>query len=203
MAVFRSIAIPLTAAVMNLLSVAAGLGVVTAVFQDGWGASLLGVDKTGPIEPFLPVLLFPILFGLSMDYEVLLISRIHEEWQRRGDTREAVRHGLAATGRTITAAAAIMILVFGSFVLGGLRVIELFGVGLAGAVLLDAVVIRSAVVPAVMLLLGDANWWLPHQIVRWLPHPRIKTGTDDDARAGTRGPHNGISTAPEPARTTP
>jgi putative drug exporter of the RND superfamily len=203
MAVFRSIAIPLTAAVMNLLSVAAGLGVVTAVFQDGWGAALLGVDKAGPIEPFLPVLLFPILFGLSMDYEVLLISRIHEEWQRRGDTREAVAHGLAATGRTITAAAAIMILVFGSFVLGGLRVIELFGVGLAGAVLLDAVVIRSAVVPAVMLLLGDANWRLPRQIARWLPHPRIKNGTDDGARAGARGSHNGISTAPEPARTTP
>ena len=169
MAVFRSIAIPLTAAVMNLLSVAAGLGVVTAVFQNGWGASLLGVDKTGPIEPFLPVLLFPILFGLSMDYEVLLVSRIHEEWQRRGDTREAVTHGLAATGRTITAAAAIMILVFGSFVLGGSRVIELFGVGLAGAVLLDAVVIRSAVVPAVMLLLGDANWKLPVFLDRILP----------------------------------
>lgn len=123
--------------------------------------------------------------------------------RRRGDTREAVAHGLAATGRTITAAAAIMILVFGSFVLGGLRVIELFGVGPAGAVLLDAVVIRSAVVPAVMLLLGDANWRLPRQIARWLPQPRIKSGTDGGPGPLARGAHSGISQVPEPARTTP
>ena len=188
MVVFRSIAIPFTAAVMNLLSVGAGLGVVTVVFQNGWGASLLGVDKTGPIEPFLPVLLFPILFGLSMDYEVLLISRIYEEWQRRHDTRRAVTHGLAATGRTITAAAAIMILVFGSFVLGGLRVIELFGIGLAGAVLLDAVVIRAAVVPALMLILGDANWWLPRPLARWLPRPGIQISAGEGALAPSQSP---------------
>jgi RND superfamily putative drug exporter len=188
---------------MNLLSVAAGLGVVTAVFQNDWGASLLGVDKAGPIEPFLPVLLFPILFGLSMDYEVLLISRIYEEWQRRRDTREAVAHGLAATGRTITAAAAIMVLVFGSFVLGGLRVIELFGVGLAGAVLLDAVVIRSVVVPAVMLILGDANWRLPRQLAHWLPHPRTQSPATERVRAANPSSHKGISAGPEPARTTP
>ena len=127
MAVFRSIAIPLTAAVMNLLSAGAAFGVVTAVFQNGWGASLLGVDKTGPIEAFLPVLMFPILFGLSMDYKVFLVSRIYEEWHRRRDNCEAVTHGLAATGRTITAAAAIMVLVFGAFVLGGERMIKLFG----------------------------------------------------------------------------
>ena len=114
MAVFRSLLIPLTAALMNLLSVGAAFGVVTAVFQNGWGASLLGIDKTGPIEAFLPVLMFPILFGLSMDYEVFLISRIYEEWHGGGDNREAVTHGLAATGRTITAAAAIMVLVFGA-----------------------------------------------------------------------------------------
>ena len=147
MAVFRSIAIPLTAAVMNMLSAGAAFGVVTAIFQNGWGASLLGIDKTGPIEAFLPVLMFPILFGLSMDYEVFLVSRIYEEWHRRRDNPEAVTHGLAATGRTITAAAAIMVLVFGAFVLGGERVIELFGIGLASAVLLDALIVRSVLVP--------------------------------------------------------
>ncbi len=115
---------------MNMLSAGAAFGVVTAVFQNGWGASLLGIDKTGPIEAFLPVLMFPILFGLSMDYEVFLVSRIYEEWHRRRDNTAAVTHGLAATGRTITAAAAIMVLVFGAFILGGKRVIELFGVGL-------------------------------------------------------------------------
>ncbi len=174
MAVFRSLVIPLTAAVMNLLSVGAALGVVTAVFQNGVGASLLGIDKTGPIEAFLPVLMFPILFGLSMDYEVFLVSRIYEEWRHRRDTGEAVTHGLAATGRTITAAAAIMVLVFGAFVLGGQRVIELFGVGLAGAVFLDALIVRSVIVPAVMLMLGDANWVLPGWLDRLLPRPRIE-----------------------------
>jgi RND superfamily putative drug exporter len=126
MVVFRSIWIPVTAAAANLLSAVAAFGVVTAVFQNGWGASLIGIDKTGPIEAFLPVLMFPILFGLSMDYEVFLVTRIYEEWHRRGNNREAVHHGLAATGRTITAAAAIMVLVFGAFVLGGERVIQLF-----------------------------------------------------------------------------
>jgi RND superfamily putative drug exporter len=174
MAVFRSIVIPLTAALMNLLSTGAALGVVTAVFQHGWGASLIGVDKTGPIEAFLPVLMFPILFGLSMDYEVFLVSRIYEEWHKRGSNREAVAHGLAATGRTITAAAAIMVLVFGAFVLGGQRVIELFGIGLSSAVLLDALMVRSVVVPAVMLLLGESNWKLPRVLDRALPHFRVE-----------------------------
>jgi putative drug exporter of the RND superfamily len=172
--VFRSLLIPLTAAVMNALSAGAAFGVVTAIFQFGWGASLLGIDGTGPIEAFLPVLMFPILFGLSMDYEVFLISRMYEEWHRRGDNREAVTHGLAATGRTITAAAAIMVLVFGAFVLGGERVIELFGIGLASAVLLDALVVRAALVPAVMVLLGKENWWLPAWLDRILPHMRIE-----------------------------
>ena len=161
MAVFRSLLIPAIAAVMNLLSAAAAFGVVTAVFQDGFGASLLGIDKTGPIEAFVPVMMFAILFGLSMDYEVFLVTRIYEEWHRRGDNREAVTHGLAATGRTITAAAAIMILVFGAFILGGERIIDLFGVGLASAVLLDALIVRSVLVPALMLMVGEANWWLP------------------------------------------
>jgi len=169
MALFRSLAIPLFAAVMNALSAAASLGVVTAVFQFGWGLSLIGIDKTGPIEAFLPVLMFAILFGLSMDYEVFLVSRIYEEWHRRGENGEAVSHGLAATGRTITAAAAIMVLVFASFVLGGSRVIDLFGVGLAAAVLLDAMIVRSVLVPAMMLVLGEANWWLPCRLERSLP----------------------------------
>jgi RND superfamily putative drug exporter len=173
-AVFRSLVIPLTAAVMNLLSAGAAFGVVTAVFQNGWGASLLGIDKTGPIEAFLPVLMFPILFGLSMDYEVFLVARIYEEWHARHDNREAVSHGLAATGRTITAAAAIMVLVFGAFVLGGERVIELFGIGLASAVLLDAVVVRSVIVPAVMMLLGDSNWRLPEWLDKRLPHLKVE-----------------------------
>jgi RND superfamily putative drug exporter len=198
MAVFRSLMIPLTAAVMNLLSAGAAFGVVTAVFQRGWGASLLGIDKTGPIEAFLPVLMFPILFGLSMDYEVFLVSRIYEEWHRRRDNREAVVHGLAATGRTITAAAAIMVLVFGAFILGGQRIIELFGVGLASAVLLDAVVVRSVLVPAVMMMLGPANWKLPAVLERLLPHFKVQGSSQDDRTRGhmARGP--GEAPVPEP-----
>ncbi len=168
-AVFRSAMIPLTAAVMNLLSSGAAFGVMTAVFQLGW----LG-GTTGPIETFVPVLMFPILFGLSMDYEVFLISRIYEEWHRCRDNDAAVVQGLAATGRTITAAAAIMVLVFASFVLGGQRIIELFGVGLASAVLLDAVIVRAALVPALMLLLGDANWKLPDWLHDRLPHLNVE-----------------------------
>ncbi len=172
-AVFRSLTIPVTAAVMNLLSTGASLGIVTAVFQFGWLGGVLGISP-GPIESFLPVLLFPILFGLSMDYEVFLVSRIREEWGRRGDNRAAVADGLAATGKTINAAAAIMVLVFAAFILGGQRVIELFGVGLASAVLLDAVVVRSIIVPSAMLLVGDANWHLPRLLAKRLPHLRIE-----------------------------
>jgi RND superfamily putative drug exporter len=174
MVVFRSLLVPLIAALMNLLSAAAAFGVVTLVFQDGVGASLLGIDKTGPIEAFVPVMMFAILFGLSMDYEVFLVTRIYEEWHRRGDNREAVTHGLAATGRTITAAAVIMVLVFGAFILGGQRVIDLVGVGLASAVLLDALIVRSVLVPALMLKLGDANWKLPAALDRFLPHLRVE-----------------------------
>ena len=169
MVVFRSLVIPLTAAVMNMLSAAAAFGVVTAIFQKGW----LG-GTTGPIETFIPVLMFPILFGLSMDYEVFLISRIYEEWHRRRNNTEAVTHGLAATGRTITAAAAIMVLVFASFILGGQRIIELFGVGLASAVLLDALIVRSVLVPALMMMLGERNWQLPSWLQRVLPHFNVE-----------------------------
>jgi RND superfamily putative drug exporter len=173
-AVFRSLLIPAMAAVMNVLTAGASFGVITAVFQWGWGASLLGIDKTGPIEAFVPVMMFAIVFGLSMDYQVFLVSRIYEEWHRRGDTREAVTHGLAATGKTITAAATIMVLVFGAFILGGERVIELFGLGLAVAVLLDALVVRSVLVPGLMLLAGKANWWLPRTLDRILPRLNVE-----------------------------
>jgi RND superfamily putative drug exporter len=174
MAVFRSLVIPAMAAVMNLLSVAAAFGVVVAVFQHGWGAEIIGVDRTGPIEAFLPVMVFAILFGLSMDYEVFLVSRIYEEWHKRGDNREAIMHGLAATGRTITAAAAIMVLVFGAFVLGGERVIKLFGIGLAGAVFLDALIVRSVLVPGLMLMVGERNWWLPGWLDRIVPRLNVE-----------------------------
>jgi putative drug exporter of the RND superfamily len=179
MAVFRSLAIPLTAAVMNTLSAGAAFGVVTAVFQNGWGSSLLGISTTGPIEAFLPVLMFPILFGLSMDYEVFLISRIYEEWHRRRDNTQAVIHGLAGTGRTITAAATIMVLVFGSFTLGGQWIIDMFGVGLASAVLLDALIVRAVLVPSVMMLLGRANWMLPRRLGRVLPRLNVEGRATD------------------------
>jgi RND superfamily putative drug exporter len=177
--VFRSLVIPLTAAVMNLLSIAAAFGILVAVFQWGWAGSVFQVNQTGPIEAFLPVMLFAILFGLSMDYEVFLITRIQEEYAKTGDNRTAVRNGLAATGKTITAAALIMILVFGAFILGGVRVIKEFGLGLAGGIAMDAVVIRMAVVPAVMILLGKSNWWFPKWL-EWLPHVTV----DPDAPTG-------------------
>jgi RND superfamily putative drug exporter len=170
--VFRSLVIPLTAAIMNLLSIAAAFGIMVAVFQWGWGNSVIPVGNTGPIDAFLPVMMFAILFGLSMDYEVFLITRIHEEYAKTGDNSTAVRNGLAATGKTITAAALIMILVFGAFILGGIRVIKEFGLGLAGGILIDAVLIRMAVVPSVMILLGKANWWFPRWLER-LPHVTV------------------------------
>jgi RND superfamily putative drug exporter len=195
MAVFRSLVIPLTAAIMNLLSAGAAFGVLTAVFQHGWGGSIIGLNTTGPIEAFLPVLLFPILFGLSMDYEVFLISRIYEEWHRRGNNTEAVTHGLSATGRTITAAASIMVLVFGSFVLGGQWIIEMFGIGLASAVLLDALIVRSVLVPSLMILLGDSNWKIPGWLDRLLPQFNVEGSAEREPPedgGGRRG-------APEPA----
>ena len=166
--VFRSILVPLKAAAMNLLSIGAAYGVVVAVFQWGWGAGMLGV-KPGVIEVFLPLMLFAVLFGLSMDYEVFLISRIREEYTRTRHNAAAVAHGLAVTARVITAAASIMVVVFLSFVLTPERVIKEFGIGLATAVLVDATVVRLVLVPATMELLGDANWWLPRWLDRLLP----------------------------------
>ena len=168
--VFRSLVIPFISAILNILSIGAAFGVLVAVFQWGWLGTVIGINKSGPIESFLPVMLFAIVFGLSMDYQVFLVTRIREEWVKTGDTQLAVRNGLAATGKTITAAALIMILVFGSFVLGGERVIKEFGLGLAGGVAIDAIVIRMAIVPAVMRLMGKSNWWLPAALDRMLPH---------------------------------
>ena len=168
MVVFRSILVPVKAVVMNLLAIGAAYGVVTAIFQWGWLGNLLGIAPA-PVEPFVPMMMFAIVFGLSMDYEVFLLSRIREEWLHTGDSRRSVADGLAATARVISAAAAIMVVVFGSFVLEPDRIIKLFGVGLATAVLLDATVVRLLLVPATMELLGDRNWWLPKWLDRILP----------------------------------
>lgn len=164
LAVFRSVLIPLKAAVLNLLSIGAALGVITLVFQEGWFGA-----QPGPIEAFVPVMIFAIVFGLSMDYEVFLISRIHEEWRRTGDPVQAVREGLANTGSVITAAAAIMIVVFGAFLLSPDRMLQQFGLGLATAVLVDALLIRCVVVPSVLRLFGRHAWWLPRRLDRILP----------------------------------
>jgi RND superfamily putative drug exporter len=169
MLVFRSLAIPAMASVMNLLSVGAALGVMNAVFAWGWGSSIIGLDGTAPVEVFLPVIMFSVLFGLSMDYEVFLVSRIHEQWLRTRDNRIAVTTGQAMTGRVITAAASIMILVFLSFLLNDNIIIQQFGVGLAAAILIDAFVVRTVIVPALMHLLGPRNWWLPRWLDRRLP----------------------------------
>jgi RND superfamily putative drug exporter len=173
MILFRSILIPIKAAVMNLLSICAAFGVVVAGFQWGWFEPIFGTSA-GPIESFLPIMLFAILFGLSMDYEVFLVSRIHEEWVKSGNSKESVSKGLAATGSIITAAATIMIVVFMAFVFLGERTIQLFGVGLAVAVLIDATIIRSTLVPSLMQLAGKWNWYLPKFIEGRLPKVRLE-----------------------------
>jgi putative drug exporter of the RND superfamily len=180
---FRSIVVPLTAAVMNLLAAGASFGVVVAFFQWGWGSEALGLGAAGPVESFLPVMMLAILFGLSMDYQVFLVSRMHEEWVHTRDNKRAVSVGQASTGRVITAAATIMICVFLAFVFGGQRIIAEFGVGLASAVFLDAFVLRTVLVPALMHLFGRANWWLPRWIGAWLPHLAVEPA--DDAKPAT------------------
>ncbi|MYR42301.1 MMPL family transporter [Streptomyces sp. SID5910] len=171
---FRSVGIPLKAAAMNVAAVAASFGIVVAIFQWGWGSELLGLGSAGPIEPFLPVIMVSVLFGLSMDYQVFLVSRMYEEWLETGDNRRAVRVGLAETSRVINSAAVIMISVFLAFVLSGDRVIAMFGIALAAAVALDAFVLRTLLVPALMHLLGKANWWLPRRLDAWLPRLSIE-----------------------------
>ncbi len=177
MVVFRSLLVPLKAVIMNLLSIGAAYGVVVALFQWGWLSDLTGVQPA-PIEPWMPMMLFAVVFGLSMDYEVFLLSRIREEWHRSGDSRTSVADGLAATAKVITAAAAIMVVVFGSFLLENDRVLKLMGTGLATAIFLDATIVRMLLVPATMELLGDRNWWLPGWLDRLLPNIDVEGHAD-------------------------
>jgi RND superfamily putative drug exporter len=176
MLVFRSVVVPLKAAIMNLLSISAAYGILVAVFQWGWGASLIGLEGPTPITSIIIVIMFPILFGLSMDYEVFLLSRIREEYVKTGDNAESVARGLAGTGRVITSAALIMIAVFLSFVASPVPSVKMLGLGLASAVLIDATVVRMMLVPAAMALLGKANWWLPSWLDRILPQVRVEAG---------------------------
>ena len=196
--IFRSLVIPVQAALMNLLSIGGALGVTVLVFQDGWFASVLGIEK-GPVEPWIPVLMFAVVFGLSMDYEVFLISRIREQWIRKRDASEAVADGIAFTGRVITAAAAIMICVFLSFMLGNERVLKEFGFGLAAAVLLDAVIVRCVLLPAVLELLGPTTWKLPRWLDARLPHINIE-GSSARALLDERGTGSDELVEPEPAQ---
>jgi RND superfamily putative drug exporter len=181
---FRSLVVPATAALMNLLAAAAAFGVVVAFFQWGWGSEWLGLGRAGPVEAFLPVIMLAVLFGLSMDYQVFLVSRMHEEWVHTRDNRHSVITGQALTGRVITAAATIMICVFAAFVFAGQRVIAEFGIGLAVAVFLDAFVLRTLLVPSMMHLFGRANWWLPRSVDRRLPHLSVDPPEDaEDANS--------------------
>jgi RND superfamily putative drug exporter len=181
--VFRSLLIPVKAGIFNLLSIAGAFGVVTLIFQDGNLVSLFG-GATGPIESFLPIMVFAVVFGLSMDYEVFLVSRMHEEWVHTGDARYAVRHGLAMTGRVVTAAAIIMIAVFGAFAIGNERALAMMGVGFASAIFIDAFIIRLLLLPAVMHLAGPAMWWMPAWLDKRLPHFHIeRPDADDDVPA--------------------
>ncbi|MFG2601059.1 MMPL family transporter [Streptomyces sp. NPDC048462] len=168
--VFRGVLVALKAAILNLLSIAASYGVVVAVFQWGWGGPSLGVSGTVPIESYVPMMMFAIVFGLSMDYEVFLITRVHEAWLRTGDSKDAVAHGLEITARVITCAALIMVSVFAAFILSDTVVIKMLGLGLAVSVLIDATIVRLLLVPAVMTLLGRGAWWIPGWLDRVLPH---------------------------------
>ncbi|MBM9504664.1 MMPL family transporter [Streptomyces sp. KK5PA1] len=196
---FRSLVVPLTAAVMNLVAAAASFGVLVAVFQWGWGGSLAG--RAGPIDAFLPVIMLSLLFGLSMDYQVFLVSRMHEEWVHSKDNARAVRVGLAETSRVINSAAVIMICVFFAFVLSGERVLAMFGIGLAGAVALDAFILRTVLVPSLMHLFGPANWWLPSWLDKRLPHLAVEPAEEAlPAAAGAKGT-DGDGVGREPAYT--
>ena len=180
--VFRSLLIPVKAGIFNLLSIAGAFGVVTLIFQDGHLASLFG-DATGPIEAFLPIMVFAVVFGLSMDYEVFLVSRMHEEWVHTKDATYAVRHGLAMTGRVVTAAAIIMIAVFGAFAIGNERALAMMGVGFAAAIFIDAFIIRLLLLPAVMHLAGPAMWWMPAWLDKRLPHLHIERPDEPSVEA--------------------
>jgi len=174
MVVFRSVTVAIKAAAMNLLSISAAYGVLTAVTQWGWLGKVFGFPEKMPVATWVPMFLFVILFGLSMDYEVFLLSRIREEYDRTGDSSASVARGLARTARVISAAAAIMVVVFLSVVLGADVAVKQIGLGLAAAVLIDATLVRLVLVPAVMELLGNANWWLPRPLARILPGVRFE-----------------------------
>jgi RND superfamily putative drug exporter len=178
MIAFRSLLVPLTAALMNLFAAGASFGVIVAIFQWGWGAEALGIGKGGPIEAFAPVLFFAILFGLSMDYQVFLVSRMHEEWVHTKSNRRAITVGQAETGGIITAAAIIMIAVFSGFVLGDNRVVKLIGIGLASAIFIDAFILRTVLVPAIMHLLGRYNWYFPKFLDRITPRVSVEPADD-------------------------
>jgi RND superfamily putative drug exporter len=171
---FRSIVIATKAAILNLLSVAAAYGVVVAIFQWGWGSSLINIHEKLPIPAFVPMLMFAIVFGLSMDYEVFLISRVHEAWTKTGDAHRSVAIGIGSTARVITTAAAIMIVVFTSFVLDPDPTVKMLAIGMAAAVLIDASIIRMILVPAVMSLLGRHAWWIPRWLDRIMPNLDIE-----------------------------
>ena len=173
MVVFRSLMVPLKAVIMNMLSIGAAYGIVVAIFQWGWFGSVFGISGA-PIEPFIPIMMFAIVFSLSMDYEVFILSRIKEEYERTGDPTTSVADGLAKTAQVITAAAAIMIVVFGSFVFEDNRIIKLFGFGLASAVFIDTTIVRMLLVPSTMQLLGARNWWLPTWLDRILPNLNVE-----------------------------
>jgi RND superfamily putative drug exporter len=187
MLAYRSLLIPFKAACMNLLSIAAAYGVVTAIFQWGWGATLIGLDGPVPIESYVPMMMFAVLFGLSMDYEVFLLTAFREHWERTGDMTTAVRRGLADTGRLVTAAALIMVVVFGSFLLSDNAIVKMFGIGLATAVAVDATIVRCLLVPAIMVLAQQGTWWLPGWLDRLLPELHVEGDPRAlDAAAATR-----------------
>jgi RND superfamily putative drug exporter len=171
---FRSIAIPIKAGIMNLVSIGAAFGVVTFIFQEGHGIGVVGLEDAVPIVSFVPLMMFAILFGLSMDYEVFLMSHMQEHYRESHDNHEAVVDGLAATARVITSAALIMVCVFGSFILNGDPTVKQFGIGLSVAIAVDATIVRCLLVPAVMVMMGDANWWMPRWLDRILPHLSIE-----------------------------
>jgi RND superfamily putative drug exporter len=180
MMAFRSLLLPLKAIIMNLLSVGAAYGLMTAVFQWGWGQRLFGFTSEGNISTFIPMFLFCILFGLSMDYEVFLMTRIREEYQKTGSNELAVAHGLESSARAITSAALIMVTVFAAFATSRLLPFKEMGFGLAAAVLIDATIVRTILVPSAMKLMGDWNWWMPAWLDRILPHIALETEGDGE-----------------------
>ncbi len=191
---FRSILVPLKAALLNLLSIGAAYGVLVMVFQWGWGKELIGLEATVPIVSFIPMFMFAILFGLSMDYEVFLLSRVREEYLATGDNDASVIRGIASTARVITSAALIMISVFLGFVLGEDPAIKMFGLGLATAIFVDATIVRTILVPASMKLMGDANWWIPAWLDRLIPT------VDIEGESALPAPEMETVPAPEPER---